>query len=109
MVAANETSSAIITVKGITGSNHCFIRSSDRSSRGERLARSRVPKLLSMLAIDIGTLLSTGLSHVAKEFGCRRRCHPERSEGSLISGAKDPSLQRGGYPARLGMTQWMLG
>ncbi len=53
IVAANQSSNEIIKVKGITGSNHCFSSSSESKSRGDRLARNRVPKLVPMVLTDI--------------------------------------------------------
>jgi hypothetical protein len=56
IVAENQSSNAIIKVKGITGSNHCFSNSSESRSRGDRLAYNRVPKLVPMVLADIKAL-----------------------------------------------------
>src|ERR1700740_3225641 len=55
MVSAKEHQSPIITVNGITGSNHCLIISSESNNRGENLFRDAANE--SAAIIDMSTAL----------------------------------------------------
>ena len=68
-----KAATPIIKVKGITGSNHCFSSSSESNSRGDRLACNRVPKLVSMVLIDINALPSAGSSRFPMGDSVARR------------------------------------
>src|SRR6516165_4730418 len=71
----------------MTGSNHCFNSSSDSKSRGDRLARKRVLKLVPMVLTDINASLQRAAPPPGKRLPPSGRSRNQRCYFLSVVGA----------------------